>query len=274
MVVISIFGITCIVLLSLVIMRFVRVKVIQPLEAMAQASREVEANNFNVKLNESVENELGEVAATFNGMTNNLKNQYARLETAVKNKTEELYKANSSLQVLYESSQELTASRLSTDQFKNIIANLASVESVYAVKLTIDDTAGQPIEFVAGDQVEQEWRNIPLELDGLVLGTLGTQLAPDFTEQGLLKNMSQILARGIYYNQAQKKFEQLLIYTERGAIARELHDSLAQSLTFLKIQMNLLKRQLKKAPSSEQANQVVEEIDAGLKMLILSFAAC
>ncbi|GAM68533.1 nitrate/nitrite sensor protein [Vibrio sp. JCM 19236] len=113
--------------------------------------------------------------------------------------------------------------------------------------------------------MEQEWSNMPLELDGLVLGTLGTQLAPDFTEQGLLKNMSQILARGIYYNQAQKKFEQLLIYTERGAIARELHDSLAQSLTFLKIQMNLLKRQLKKAPSSEQANQVVEEIDAGLK---------
>lgn len=265
MVVISIFGITCIVLLSLVIMRFVRVKVIRPLEAMAQASREVESNNFNVKLNESVENELGEVAVTFNGMTNNLKNQYIRLETAVREKTEELHKANSSLQVLYESSQELTGSRLSTEQFKNIIANLASVESVYAVKLIIDDTAGQPIEFSAGDEVDGVWSYTPLELDGRRLGSLGTQLAPDFTEFGLLKNMSQILARGIYYNQAQKKFEQLLIYTERGAIARELHDSLAQSLTFLKIQMNLLKRQLLKAPSSKQADQVVEEIDAGLK---------
>ncbi|WP_261817700.1 nitrate/nitrite two-component system sensor histidine kinase NarQ [Vibrio gallicus] len=265
MVVISLFGITVIMLLSFVIMRFVRVKVIQPLEAMARASRAVEANNFEVKLNESLSNELGTVAATFNGMTNNLKNQYTRLEAAVDAKTEQLHKANNSLQVLYQSSQQLSVARITPEQFKHILSNLASVESVYAAKLVIDDAAGQAVEFIEGQPRSIKWQHTRLEIDGIRLGSLGIQTSPRFSEQDLVKNMSQILARGVYYNQAQKKFEQLLIYTERSAIARELHDSLAQSLSFLKIQMSLLKRHLSHSSENGQIAEVVEEIDTGLK---------
>ena len=50
---------------------------------------------------------------------------------------------------------------------------------------------------------------------------------------------------------------------ERATIARELHDSLAQSLSYLKIQMTLLKRQLGKN-ETESAMQIITDIDSGL----------
>ena len=46
------------------------------------------------------------------------------------------------------------------------------------------------------------------------------------------------------FNQAQKHFQRLLLMEERATIARELHDSLAQVLSYLRIQLTLLKRSI------------------------------
>ncbi|WP_455648383.1 histidine kinase, partial [Lonepinella koalarum] len=54
-----------------------------------------------------------------------------------------------------------------------------------------------------------------------------------------------------YFHQTQRQQQQLLLMEERSIIARELHDSLAQVLSFLQIQLTLLKHSL--AKDSEQA---------------------
>ncbi len=54
---------------------------------------------------------------------------------------------------------------------------------------------------------------------------------------------------------------------ERATIARELHDSLAQSLSYLKIQVSLLKRSINrsdKSYSGEQTQEFIKELDSGL----------
>jgi two-component system nitrate/nitrite sensor histidine kinase NarQ len=54
---------------------------------------------------------------------------------------------------------------------------------------------------------------------------------------------------------------------ERATIARELHDSLAQALSYLKIQVSLLKRSVKGLPDEvavAQTAQVISELDTGL----------
>ena len=61
--------------------------------------------------------------------------------------------------------------------------------------------------------------------------------------------------------------EQLLLMEERATIARELHDSLAQSLSYLKIQVSLLKRGMAKLPESNQLEKttpILAELDTGL----------
>jgi two-component system nitrate/nitrite sensor histidine kinase NarQ len=58
----------------------------------------------------------------------------------------------------------------------------------------------------------------------------------------LMRSVATMLGRGLYFNQAQKHYQQLLLMEERATIARELHDSLAQVLSYLRIQLALLKR--------------------------------
>lgn len=53
--------------------------------------------------------------------------------------------------------------------------------------------------------------------------------------------------------QVQKQQQQLVLMEERAIIARELHDSLAQSLTFFKIQVSLLKL----AKTDEKRNEIL-----------------
>jgi len=56
----------------------------------------------------------------------------------------------------------------------------------------------------------------------------------------------------------------IALLEERSVIARELHDSLAQSLTYLKIQVTRLKVQLNASGALEQTADVVEELKLGI----------
>ncbi|MCW8880779.1 MAG: histidine kinase, partial [Sedimenticola sp.] len=56
----------------------------------------------------------------------------------------------------------------------------------------------------------------------------------------------------------------LALHEERGVIARELHDSLAQSLSYLKIQVSRLDMTLKQERDEEAIQAVVQEIREGL----------
>jgi len=54
------------------------------------------------------------------------------------------------------------------------------------------------------------------------------------------------------------------LYDERAAISRELHDSLAQSLTYLKIQATRLQMALKEAENTQKASEVLDELKKNL----------
>jgi two-component system nitrate/nitrite sensor histidine kinase NarQ len=73
-------------------------------------------------------------------------------------------------------------------------------------------------------------------------GELRWQSETDSVPLPLMRSVATMLGRGLYFNQAQKHYQQLLLMEERATIARELHDSLAQVLSYLRIQLALLKR--------------------------------
>lgn len=59
-----------------------------------------------------------------------------------------------------------------------------------------------------------------------------------------MRNIAQILSRTLYFHKTQRQQQQLLLMEERAIIAQELHDSLAQVLAFLQIQLTLLKHNI------------------------------
>ena len=83
---------------------------------------------------------------------------------------------------------------------------------------------------------------MPVLMQDTLYGELRWQSETGGVSLPLMKSVATMLGRGLYFNQAQKHYQQLRLMEERATIARELHDSLAQVLSYLRIQLALLKR--------------------------------
>ncbi|PSW19596.1 nitrate/nitrite two-component system sensor histidine kinase NarQ [Photobacterium sanctipauli] len=256
-------GLSLILIVALFTIHFTQRKIVAPLTELVSASEQIQEGQFNLSLKVKSDNELGILADTFTTMAAELGKLYRNLEKTVDEKTRRLRQANDSLQVLYDCSQELKESRLTSKNFAAMLDTLLAIEGLTAAKLIIEESNGVNTEINSGTPTEGNWHYQDLELDGQSLGQLWWQYTLPCPDQHLLENICRTLARGIYYSKAQKQAEQLLLMEERATIARELHDSLAQSLSYLKIQVTLLKRQLG-ANDKENAMIIIGDIDTGL----------
>lgn len=260
-------GLGGVLLVSFFVVHFIRREIVRPLRDLVVASEQIQNRIFTVSLNEGSRTEMGILTRTFNSMAGELGKLYLGLEQAVNEKTLELQNANQSLQVLYQSSQELTASRISQDNFASILRYIVTIDEIEAVKLEIDEEEGMPLILEQGEWGNKNAHSRELKLDSEKLGLLTWVCRQECPDKALMDNFVQILSRSIYYNRAQKQAEQLLLMEERSTIARELHDSLAQSLSYLKIQVSLLKRVMKKLQQEEQqerARSILTDIDQAL----------
>ena len=254
-------GFTLILAIALYTILYTQKKVVFPLKQLVMASMQVQSGNFRIKLKGTTHNELGVLAGTFNNMASELEKHYSGLEQKVREKTRRLEHAKNSLETLYGCSQELSVSYLSEGNFSNMLKRLLATEGITAIRMIIEEEPGAEwIIEVGSTSANKNWYQEPLLLDDENLGRLEWQNSLPCPDQELIKNVAQILARGIYYNKAQKQAQQLLLMEERATIARELHDSIAQSLSYLKIQTTLLNRSLAKK-NLQQAGETAQEID-------------
>ena len=255
----SLFGFLAIVALALWTIRFIRRNVVRPLDSLVTASQYVEQANFSFPpLSVSQTTELGVLAQAFTHMAERLHSHYRLLELAVRNKTEDLTQANRTLKLLYECSQVLTSSPLNPELFQGLLRLVQRREALTLLSITSDG-----IDFQAGVAEDGlEWHRLPLLQEDQSLGELcwQTRRAPPADE--LMQSLANMLARSLWIWQTQKQYQQMLLIEERSTIARELHDSLAQSLSFLRIQLTLLRRNVDH--TQPQAQSIIAEFDRAL----------
>ena len=84
------------------------------------------------------------------------------------------------------------------------------------------------------------------------------------SEQSLLEAFGQHLASGMENLRLNALEKEAAVSQERMLLARELHDSIAQSLAFLKIQVQLMRDAIKTCDPAEVA-EIVDEIDIGVR---------
>lgn len=252
-------------IVTMLIMRFVRNKIVKPLEDLVIASQSIQDKNFTIQLDINSDTELDVLGHCYQSMARELALLYQGLEAAVDKKTHELQQANDALKILYDSSEALSSSRLTIQDFQSVLDAFEKVDGIQACRLLIDEKEGGGIELIAGQQQDNvEWRNFPLEEQAMPLGLLEWQQTSGQIDQLLMENLGRIMARALYFSHNQKQTEQLILMQERATIARELHDSLAQSLSYLKIQITLLKRNLNQdlcAKRCEVATGIIKEVD-------------
>jgi two-component system, NarL family, nitrate/nitrite sensor histidine kinase NarX len=83
-------------------------------------------------------------------------------------------------------------------------------------------------------------------------------------DRSMIETLASHLAGGIESLRAAAAGKEAAVAGERTLIAQELHDSIAQSLAFLKIQVQLLRRALQRGDDAAAA-RTLEEIDTGVR---------
>ncbi|MDU6433428.1 MAG: nitrate/nitrite two-component system sensor histidine kinase NarQ [Pantoea sp.] len=255
----SLLGLVLIVALALATIRYSRRQVVRPLNALVTASRYVESGNFDFPpLIVEQNNELRVLAQTFSAMAARLHSHHQALASAVAEKTRGLQEANRTLSLLYESSQMLTARPLSAALFESVMAQVRERENLRA--LVLESAHGR---FSTGESDKTlSWHSVPLQQDDEQTGALRWQSEQTRPRQALMQSLGNMLSRAIWIWQTQKQVQQMLLIEERATIARELHDSLAQALSFLRIQFTLLRRAL--GDSNSEAQSIIADVDRTL----------
>ncbi|OBU20693.1 nitrate/nitrite two-component system sensor histidine kinase NarQ [Photobacterium aquimaris] len=262
---ISAIGLLLILMVVLFTIQFTQRQIVTPLNQLMAGCKKIKQHQFSLIINNNSDNELGILARTFTQMAADLNNFYTDLEHNVNEKTHRLRHANESLKVLYNCSQQLSVSRLTHQHFQHMLETLIAIDGLTAAKLIIVEPNDTTTEITVGNHQSTAWHQQSLLIDGEIMGQLWWQYQLPCPDLALIENIANIISRGIYYNRAQKQTEQLLLMEERATIARELHDSLAQSLSYLKIQLTILKRQLNLTPdANEHQRQTVQTIDEEL----------
>lgn len=109
---------------------------------------------------------------------------------------------------------------------------------------------------------------VPLARDGVPIGTLVAEFADDERLDDLQAQLAEDFARftalvisGLARRQEERR---VALLEERGAIAAELHDSLAQTLSYMKIQVARLQALLHSAAPPDEVRQTAEALREGL----------
>lgn len=257
---------------SIVLIKLNR-SIIIPLKQLVNVAEEAGKGNFDVKVEHQAENELGVLAHTINQMSKQLKSTYQDFEDRVDEKTQELTRSNHSLEVLYRAARNLTNFEYhQIDQ--QIIFELEQVLG-YG-KITVEVNEHKPESHIialiptrnGNDNICLTPEHFPLEKQGKLFGYLIWHIPKNDTahawQKQILQAMADIIATAIELDHRKNTENRLLIIEERAVIARELHDSLAQSLSYLKVQMSLLTRKMQKEVSKEQVSETIEDIKHGL----------
>lgn len=231
----------------------------QPVEKLVNNARAIKDRHFNVDF-PVYENEIGALSQGMNDMSQEIQRLIEKMQNQVKQKTEALEKANKTIEFLFSVSQQLNTARLTTPILFDALNALGKQANLRKVCLELNN--GTFVNSALGcASLEPNLQRIPIIINSKPYGFLNyvaTESEPD--NSSLIESFTGLVAHALYQEEHSLQAQKILLMEERGIIARELHDSIAQSLSFLKIQCTLLHRQVG-SEQQAQATQTIHNIE-------------
>lgn len=262
----QIFGLGLMLFIAFIAVRFTKRKVVVPLQKLMESANTISKGNFEIEMPETEYIELTALTDALQKTARELATLYGNLESQVAEKTLALTRANNELAFLYDTLLTLNANKLDYKSLKAALNQLKDYESIEYLRLIIQYPE-QELEVVEADGgwPEGAHNNIrfPLQFEQADLGYLELISTQDINTP-LFKNFAIMLTRSIVIHNATEQRQQLALMEERGVIARELHDSLGQVLSFLKIQISLLRKNLDLSCRNPTIEGQLTEINEGV----------
>lgn len=268
-----------IVLISALTIWMLRRQLVQPLAHLVHAAQTVTQGSFSVRVRHVTNDELGQLGRAFNTMVAEIASMYAHLEDKVEEKTRELKRTNESLELLYRVSQQLSASDLTLENVQAVMREVEEALELGHSMICISENGQMPAKVVIGDLTPEEMQvlrsqscaycfscaektlveqaasqpfvTIPIgdgdRLRGVLPILLRESSTPLSNEKArILETVGLHVSNALINMRRAEEKHRLAVLEERSVIARELHDSIAQSLSYLQIQVTRLEKSLER----------------------------
>lgn len=274
----------------------IHTQLVQPLRALLSQATRVGQGDLSVRTEHTGEDELGQLGLAFNLMAEDLSKLYQDLESRVEQKTAELTRSNQSLELLYHSIAKLHGAPPGKTIYLALLRDIEQVlelghgiiclgeqggGSGVAVASTMANGEASPCEKAecvwchGADQtrfsiVSDFHRRLTLPLAdaekqyGVLILDIPEGRQLETWQIQLLEALSRHIGVAIGAERRIEQNRRVALLEERAVIARELHDSLAQSLAYMKIQVSRLQLALKDPGKREEADQVLLELREGM----------
>ncbi|MET0090631.1 MAG: ATP-binding protein [Candidatus Thiodiazotropha sp.] len=288
--------------LALVSLYFTKRYVLLPLQDLMRCARAASLGDFSIRSAYVGEDELGQLGQAFNVMAEDLSVIYADLESRVAEKTRDLSRSNRSLELLYSATKRLSEfdfDALTLEAVIHDIEQLLGAESgticlvkpgereMYRFASTLEnqdaETAmgGQGCPQGTEDGGSHRYRLDPPLRERPVQGfaapirdaqqnygvmCIEFSLEPELEswQERLIETVASHIALAINLARQLSEKRRLALLEERSVIARELHDSIAQSLSYLKIQVSRLDKALQEEQDKTSLLQLTSVLRSAL----------
>lgn len=264
----------------------------RPLKKLTDIAKQIGRGNYTEVAEESGKGELAILAKAMNKMSRSIFKSQSMLEERVKSKTAELRKSNNALELLFDVSKSLYQMAPNHYDFDPILKKLADTTSVKDLDLCVMTESGE-LPFVhllttdkslpdkcinhdcgncvnlnqpvcaAGAQIKYALSKDGASYGVLVVNTRAGQELEDWQHQ-LFEAVAEQIATCLSTKEQRAQDRRIALLNERTVIARELHDSLAQALSYLKIQVTRLQKLKDKEDAEAQIDAVIGELKGGL----------
>ena len=279
-------------------MYFLHTSLLTPLRGLLAFTTQIRRGNLDARTPHVGEDELGRLGHAFNLMAEDLAALYRSLEIRVAEKTADLERSNRSLELLYHSIARLYNGPVEADTYMLLLREVEEVlglgsssaclvegespRSISVLASTLSASQGEAAfcsqsscaECMEGESPrlrelgERQVLSIPLRDAERVHGVMQLIIPPgrevEPWKMRLLEALSRHIGTAIGTARRTEHERVLSLLEERSVIARELHDSLAQSLSYMKIQVSRLSGAISRENPSAEATGILGELREGL----------
>ena len=279
----------------LVTMWMMKNQVVRPLKDLLQAASRVREKDFSAKAMHTDLDELGQLGVAFNMMVAEIAMTYDNQNRLIAERTRELTESNQSLELMYQSALHFSDKNITTTSLKELLDEVEAQLGLSAGTICINENGSFPahrlvsnlrhndLEDLCGSRSCEECFSksqspsliensdgksmiyIPIRNVGSITGVMPFRVKtsdplPEWKVR-VLEAIGSNLSMALSKMQHQEELHRVAVLEERSVIARELHDSIAQSLSYLRIQVARLE---KNHLSPEHQLEIVTELKTGL----------
>lgn len=267
---------------------WLRMKLLRPWKQLLSMAQAVSHRDFSYRARISGRNEMAALGMALNNMSAELAHSYDVLEQRIREKTADLERKNQILAFLWQASRRLHSPATLYERLLPVLHELQHLTCLGNIRLQVydeEDEANQQEFFCrtandCTDRARQLCSCEPLSLldcgttlkwrlsdghhhYGLLLATLPEQQQLEQDQQQMIDTLAEQITATLAIERQQERQKQMVVMAERATIARELHDSIAQSLSCMKMQISCLQmgETAMSVASQSLLGQIRQELD-------------